>query len=101
MDVRELVIQSESTRANHEVGDGNRLTISELIDVYEINEDISEPTPSAIAIVDDVLTNGSHFRAMKQVLTDRYEFIPIVGVFVARRIFPELVPEDFGFYPAV
>ena len=37
----------------------------DLIKLYAINEAISTPDPRRILIVDDVLTTGSHFVAMK------------------------------------
>jgi hypothetical protein len=45
-------------------------------------------TPQAIAVVDDVPTAGTHYRAMHTVLSQRPPRVPIAGVFVARRIFP-------------
>jgi len=40
-----------------------------------------------IGILDDVLTAGTHFRAMQTVLSDRFPGVPIIGLFVARRVF--------------
>jgi predicted amidophosphoribosyltransferase len=88
-DVRLLVLQSQSTNASHEAHEGERVTVEELTDLYSINENIANPAPSAIAIVDDLLTAGTHFRAMKDILTTRFPGVPIIGLFVARRVFPE------------
>jgi hypothetical protein len=41
-----------------------------------------------MAILDDVLTAGTHFRAMSIVLSQRFPGVPIVGLFIARRVFP-------------
>jgi hypothetical protein len=49
---------------------------------------------TAIAVVDDVLTAGVHYRAMHTVLSRRFPDVPIIGVFVARRVFPDPA-EDF------
>jgi hypothetical protein len=87
VDVRELVIQTESMEATH-VSD-QRHTIQELVDNYEIDEDQAEPEPTHIVIVDDMMTAGAHFRAMARVLGERFPAVPISGVFLARRIFPE------------
>ncbi|WP_229807657.1 hypothetical protein [Asticcacaulis endophyticus] len=96
VDVRNLVTQSQSTAASHEVGVGERVTVNELNSIYAINENLAAPPPTYLAVVDDVLTAGTHFRAMKTALTARFPGIPVAGLFVARRVFatpPE--PADF------
>lgn len=94
VDVRNLVIQGRSTNAAHEVGVGDRVTVQELLELYAINEAIVAPLPRAIGILDDVLTAGTHFRAMKIKLTERFPGVPITGLFVARRVFPPAA-DDF------
>ena len=54
-----------------------------------VDEALTIPEPAFIAIVDDVLTTGAHFRAASEVLTARFPAVRIVGLFIARR-----VPED-------
>lgn len=88
LDVRNLVVQRESTVASHEAGDGARVTVDELMAIYQIDENLAHPAPKSIAIFDDVLTAGVHFRAMKNTLAHRFPGTPIVGMFIARRIFP-------------
>jgi hypothetical protein len=90
VDVRNLVRQTASTVASHEVGEGERVTVEQLLDVYQIDEGVSQPPPSTVGIVDDVLTAGTHFRAMHTVLSGRFPAVPIVGIFVARRVFPNI-----------
>lgn len=94
-DVRALVRQEASTTASHEAGQGERVTVEELLELYSIDETIAQPAPQAIGIVDDVLTAGTHYRAMHTVLSQRFPGIPIIGLFVARRVFPD-DPLDFG-----
>ncbi|MES2056271.1 MAG: hypothetical protein V4564_10055 [Pseudomonadota bacterium] len=94
-DVRALVMQGQSTNASHEVAQGERVTVEELLELYAIDEAIAAPAPQAIGIVDDVLTAGTHYRAMHTVLAARFPGVPIIGLFVARRVFPE-DPLDFG-----
>ena len=86
VDVRELVFQTQSLPADHE--GGPRHSIEDLLEVYRIDESKATLAPYGIAIVDDVLTNGTHFRAMKTILQQRFPEVPIAGVFVARRVFP-------------
>ncbi|OYQ36802.1 hypothetical protein CHU95_03255 [Niveispirillum lacus] len=93
-DVRALIVQTESTDASHEVGDGDRTTVEELLEIYRIDEALADPPPSVIAIVDDVLTVGTHYRAMHTKLSERFPGVRIVGVFIARRIFPTITFEN-------
>jgi predicted amidophosphoribosyltransferase len=94
LDARNLVIQAQSTNAAHEVGVGDRVTVQELLDLYSIDETIAAPAPRAIGILDDVLTAGTHFRAMKIKLAERFPGVPITGLFIARRVFPPAA-DDF------
>lgn len=86
VDVRELVVQTRSLPAAHE--SDQRPGIDDLLEVYRIDESKAAPAPSSIAVIDDVLTNGTHFRAMKTILQQRFPGVPIFGVFIARRVFP-------------
>ena len=67
---------------------GARVTVDELLALYTIDEDMTDPPPQAIGIVDDVLTAGTHYRAMHLLLSQRFPDVPIIGLFVARRVFP-------------
>lgn len=89
-DVREIVIQKTPLLASHEArAQGKpRPSIAELVAAYAIDEAIATPDPKAIAVVDDVLTLGRHFRAMCTVLQARWPAVPIVGLFVARAVAP-------------
>lgn len=90
LDVRSLVRQTVSLDPDHLAGDGQRKTIQDLVDVYQIDEPLVASKPvTNIGIVDDVLTNGTHFRAMKQVLSQRFPGVTVTGIFIARRVFPE------------
>lgn len=93
LDVRCLVRQSVSTAAAHEAGAGQRPSVEDLLAIYEIDETKAVPAPTAIAVFDDVLTAGTHFRAMKLTLQERFPGVPVFGIFVARRVFPEI---DWG-----
>ncbi|WP_221133338.1 hypothetical protein [Rhizobium lentis] len=88
-DVRNLIFQSDSTMASHEAGDGDRLTVEDLLAVYRVNEALAAPAPTSIAIVDDVLTVGTHYRAMHTILSQRFPQAQIYGIFIARRVFPD------------
>lgn len=88
-DVRNLVVQNTTMVANHARGPDDRVTVDELLAVYSIDESLANPEPTTIGIVDDMLTAGTHFKAMQLILSQRFPEAVIVGLFVARRIFPE------------
>ena len=83
-DVRELIVQSESTDAAHE--SLARPTPEQIQAGYRIDEALAAPAPTSVAIVDDVLTTGAHFRAANSLLAARFLAVNIVGLFVARRV---------------
>jgi hypothetical protein len=84
-DVRELVYQVESMEETHGLAD--RHSIDDLVDNYRIDEDHTDPEPTHIVIVDDMMTAGVHYRAMHRILKERFPHVPLSGVFLARRIF--------------
>ena len=88
-DVRNLVVQNATMVANHARGNDDRVTVEELLAVYSIDENFTNPEPEYIGIVDDMLTAGTHYRAMETILSRRFPNATIIGLFVARRIFPE------------
>jgi len=89
-DVRELVVQTKSMAAAHKTDD--RPTPDELARNFEVLEERCEPHPTVIAIIDDVLTTGAHFKAMQMVLTRRFPRVATIGLFAARRV---LHADDF------
>ena len=84
MDVRELIIQSQSTDAAHE--SLARPSPEQIQAGYRVDEALTAPEPTIVAIVDDVLTTGAHFRAASVVLAQRFPAVQIMGLFVARRV---------------
>jgi predicted amidophosphoribosyltransferase len=57
-----------------------------LAQYYEIDENLADPEPENIAVFDDILTTGTHFRAAKRVLSERFPNARIFGFFIARRV---------------
>ncbi|WP_313553125.1 hypothetical protein [Brevundimonas sp.] len=98
-DVRALVRQAGDFVASHERANQglNRISLEELLEAYSIDEALVAPPPMRIAILDDVLTNGTHYLAMKTKLIERFPHAEIIGLFIARRVFP--TPEAAGFPP--
>ena len=93
VDVRELVVQKTSTLEAH-LSD-ERPRPDDLLEQYSIDESLNDPAPNCIAIVDDLLTTGSHFKAMQAILETRFPSAHIMGLFVARRVPEADDPEDF------
>jgi hypothetical protein len=90
VDARELVLMQKSVAQSHLHAD--RVSIAELLESMTIAEELADPAPISLGIVDDVLTTGRHFKAVQEILQGRFPNVPIVGVFVARRV-PEAAPE--------
>jgi hypothetical protein len=94
-DVREIVKHNSSHEAAHE--SNHRPTVEELLEIYEIDESLASSKPvTSIAIFDDVLTAGTHFRAMQIRLSQRLPGVPIFGMFIARRAIPPFDAEHFA-----
>jgi len=87
VDARRLVRQTTSLPAAHQAE--ARPRIETLVGAYALDAASCEPAPQAIAILDDVLTTGRHFRAMARVLGARFPNARIVGLFVTRRAWRE------------
>ena len=81
-DVRELIIQTRNMEPAHYVV--FRPSPDEIARNYVIDESTTSPEPRAIAVVDDILTTGAHFKACKMVLGSRFPDTRIIGIFVAR-----------------
>ena len=89
LDVRELIVQTRSVEATHQRS--ARWRASDIEELYRIDEAQEAPGPGVVAVVDDLLTSGAHFRAAQRVLSRRFPDIDVVGLFLARR-----VPEAAG-----
>jgi hypothetical protein len=85
-DVRELVLQTSSLDSKQK-----GYTPEERAQYYTIDETTAEPEPTVIVVFDDVLTTGSHFKAMEIVLSKRFPDALILGFFLARAVRP---PEE-------
>jgi hypothetical protein len=88
LDVRELVLQRSSLPAAHE--SQQRPSVEDLLREYLIDERFADPPPRWIGVFDDVLTAGTHFVAMKTIVSRRFPGTRVQGFFIARLVFPNL-----------
>lgn len=95
LDVRELVLQRQSTPASHrsEV----RPSLDEISRNYFVNEQEAHELGDSIGLFDDVITTGAHFKAAKSLLTEKFGGVTIYGIFVARRVPRSLDVEELEF----
>lgn len=82
--VCEIVTQRESYVSAHATDD--RPDPSTLCGLYDINESACAHARATLIVLDDVLTTGSHFVAMKRCLLRRFPDRDVRGLFVARRV---------------
>lgn len=86
----ELVIQEESTESFH-TQSRKRPTPEELRERYSFTKEIPNKV-THIILVDDVLTTGSHFKAIKLMIKAERPDIKVIGLFIAKtkHIEPEI-----------
>jgi hypothetical protein len=92
-DIRLLLRQVKSTESDHTAG--NRLSPDVLHSLLQIDQDVlaASPLKDAIVLFDDVITTGKHFKSCERRLRDEIPAaVPIMGLFVARRILSD--PSD-------
>lgn len=81
-DVLYQISDRESLSSNTDKRD-----ISELVSNYLMNDIPNyRPDKDQIIIFDDVLTTGCHFKAVEEVVLNRYPNADVKGFFIARRV---------------
>lgn len=86
-DIRLLLRRSSSTESDHRTGD--RLTPEVLHSLLELDSAAvaAKPLREAIVLFDDVITTGKSFKCCERRLREAIPAtVPIIGLFVARRI---------------
>lgn len=87
-DIREMFVQPASTDAVHDRDD--RPTPAELEARYVLDRALLQPKPQTIAVLDDMITTGAHFVAIRNILRREFPDTRIIGIFITRRV-PEAV----------
>lgn len=87
-DIKDIVIQNESYEPSHH--SSKRPSCQELKTRYQLEKININHFRNKIVIFDDVLTMGSHFKAVKSLLQDTYPDKKIYGLFIARSIYPSI-----------
>ena len=83
LDIRELIIQTESSVPVHLEGVRDP---SIIMNNYNVDENMDGSNPDIIAIVDDVLATGAHFKAAKSKLSQAFPHARMFGLFIARGV---------------
>jgi hypothetical protein len=85
-DIRLLLQQTVSTVADHGSAD-DRISYERLLEITTLDPRcLVRPLRSLVVLFDDVLTSGKHYKVAKTRLREAFPELPIVGVFVARRV---------------
>ena len=88
MDMRPLLYQVHSTLPDHR--GPVRLSADELYGILRLDAPalLERPVRARIALFDDVLTTGKHFKCCERRLREALPGTPILGVFLLRRALP-------------
>jgi predicted amidophosphoribosyltransferase len=88
VDVRSLLYQRQNTAADHAAA--VRLSAEALHAVLclDMGALLARPVRERIALFDDVLTSGKHYKCCERRLHEALPATPIHGVFLLRRVFP-------------
>jgi hypothetical protein len=89
-DIRPLIERCSSTDPDH--GAGERLTPEALLTLLRLDSAAlaARPLREAVVLFDDVITTGKSFKCCERRLRDAVPAaVPVIGLFVARRILRE------------
>ena len=85
LEVRQALVMRESARAHHEYAPGEaRPTPDVLYPLMSFDTDML-PLRQVVVLVDDVLTNGTHFVAAKRHVLEHCPDARVLGMFIGRR----------------
>jgi hypothetical protein len=83
--VCELLFQTSTTRASHQSNE--RPSEEDLLAVTRADPALLDGLRSTIALFDDMLTTGRHFRVARAVIGEHKPDAEFIGLFFSRRVF--------------
>jgi hypothetical protein len=83
-----IVAREQAKKSEH------RPSVDELLATIQLVPALLQPRPTGLILIDDVITNGTTFKAAQQILGAALPDVKIVGLFVARRVFPPVQWDD-------
>jgi len=92
--ISDCIDQYQNTVASHTTS-SPRLSPRERADLYTMNTSLIPPTAKVAIIVDDIITTGSHFKAVEIKVKEVIPHIRVAGLFIARRVIPRAVEFNF------
>lgn len=63
-----------------------RLSKTELKGKIGLTSHSVDPTGKVVVLVDDVISNGRHFKVCSEIIKDRFPGTRVIGLFIARRV---------------
>jgi len=95
VDVREVLFTHSERGALHASNDQRDMLA--LRQSISIRMELTNPIPTQVILLDDMLTTGCSFKACKSILAAIWPTAPFYGIFVARRVIDRPPIEDvFG-----
>lgn len=91
VEIRSVIAHRENMAADHE--GTTRLSFNERLQLTYLEPALLMPIPSWVIIFDDMITNGTHYKVAKHLLSTAWPGVPITGVFIARRVHPSIADE--------
>jgi hypothetical protein len=86
LDLRAVLHQRRATAADH--ASARRLSVATLDQLLGLDRALllSAPVRERVVLFDDVLTTGKHYKCCERCLRQALAQVPILGLFVARRV---------------
>jgi predicted amidophosphoribosyltransferase len=79
---REILSITENMTPTHE----SKMSPKDLMKYIRVDKQLCDPPKKYIYLVDDVITDGSHFKACKNILQSAFPKATIKGLFIARTL---------------
>lgn len=84
LDIRKI-IKAKQTRPSAHLS-AKRPSVNEHLSNWYVDISNTQPKPKGIIIFDDLLTTGASFKAAQALLISHFPNVPIVGIFIGRRV---------------